>query len=492
MDPVNEDSQVNNDSERLRRLARIAGSQRDRRSRSDWTGEPAAIYCRISHVNDDDQTGVDRQERICRDIAQRLGVTVDQHMVFVDNNRSAWQRNRQRKGWDALLDAARSGGVRHILTYHPDRLMRQPRDLEELLQIADDNSINLHGQANQRDLADPDDRFFLRIEVAHACRSSDDTCRRLKDALIDRAQDGKPHTGKRRYGYDKSGTAIIPAEAEIVREIFSRYLDGQTTTAIAVDLNRRGESTALGGEWNTWNVRAILDSRHVAGIRVFRGQELGHGEWSAIIPRGTWDEVQERRSYRTAASWGQSAPTHRTFFAVWFVCKGCGNRMGGSGGKYMCNRAARSDSLRCYRTASGAPLEQFVTDAAIKLLERLDATGQEEAAVLSREDQAAIVADREELAELKDMWNSRELKTQEYSIHPSPERPKRASAPHLPGDSLRAKPERPVQWASTQNDQHVSLPRRRPPGPSGRQPATRMHSSSSSRTTGVTEWKPCS
>ncbi|MEU9009568.1 hypothetical protein AB0D12_07250 [Streptomyces sp. NPDC048479] len=88
--------------------------------------------------------------------------------------------------------------------------------------------------------------------------------------------------------------------------------------------------------------------------------------------------------------------------------------MGGSGGKYMCNRAARSDSLRCYRTASGAPLEQFVTDAAIKLLERLDVTGQEDAAVLSPGDRAAIDADRAELTELKDMWDSRELKTHEY------------------------------------------------------------------------------
>ncbi|MET7618365.1 recombinase family protein [Streptomyces sp. NPDC005408] len=414
MDPVNEDSQVKNDSERLRRLARIAGSQRDKRSRTDWTGEPAAIYCRISHVNDDDQTGVDRQERICRDIAQRLGVTVDQHMVFVDNNRSAWQRNRKRKGWDALLDAARSGAVRHILTYHPDRLMRQPRDLEELLQIADDNSINLHGQANQRDLADPDDRFFLRIEVAHACRSSDDTSRRLKDALIDRAQDGKPHTGKRRYGYDKSGTAIIPADAEIVREIFSRYLDGESTTAIATDLNKRKKPTALGKGWNSFNVRAILASRHVAGIRVFRGEELGQGEWPAIIPRGTWDEVQERRSYRTAASWGKYAPKHPYILRGLVVCKRCGNRMGGSGGKYLCNRAARSDSNRCGRSASCAPLEKFVSDAAIKLLERLDVTGQESAAVLSEEDRAAIEGDRGELAELKDMWDKRELRTHEY------------------------------------------------------------------------------
>ncbi|MCZ4101876.1 MULTISPECIES: hypothetical protein [Streptomyces] len=55
---------------RLRRALRAnqaAGPQRTKKSRTDWEGEPAAIYCRISHVNDDDQTGVERQESICRE-----------------------------------------------------------------------------------------------------------------------------------------------------------------------------------------------------------------------------------------------------------------------------------------------------------------------------------------------------------------------------------------------------------------------------------------
>ena len=52
--------------------------------------------------------------------------------------------------------------------------------------------VTLHGEANRRDLSNPDDRFFLRIEVAHACRSSDDTSRRLRSALADRARDGVP------------------------------------------------------------------------------------------------------------------------------------------------------------------------------------------------------------------------------------------------------------------------------------------------------------
>ncbi|MEV6212718.1 recombinase family protein [Kitasatospora sp. NPDC051914] len=415
LNQVSQISQVSRDEIRARKLARMTEATGvARRSRADWAGESAAIYCRISHVNDEDQTGVERQERVCRDIAERLGLTVRDDRVFVDNNRSAWKRDRKRPGWNALLDEAREGGVRHILTYHPDRLMRQPRDLEELLQISDDHDITLHGEANQRNLADPDDRFFLRIEVAHACRSSDDTSRRLKTALIERAQDGKPHTGKRRYGYDKSGTTIIPAEAEIVREIYERYLNGETITNIARDLNTRKLPTALGGEWNAANVTVVLRSRHVAGLRVFRGEVIGAGEWPAIIDRGLWDEVQERRTLRAPAGRGRQVPKRFYLLRGVVTCKKCGTQMKGSGGKYLCNRVARVDSKRCYRAVSAEPLESFVRDAAIRLLTKLDVTGRDTATALSDADREALEADRQELTELKDMWEKRELTTREY------------------------------------------------------------------------------
>lgn len=89
-------------------------------------GDDAAIYCRISHVKDDDQTGVDRQERICREIAERLQLRIAPEHVYVDNNRSAWQRNRKRPGWDEMLKMMSEGAIRHVIVYHPDRLMRQP------------------------------------------------------------------------------------------------------------------------------------------------------------------------------------------------------------------------------------------------------------------------------------------------------------------------------------------------------------------------------
>jgi hypothetical protein len=70
-----------------------------------WVGQPAAIYCRISRARDEDQTGVDRQERLCREVAERLGLVIAPGGVFVDNNRSAWQRNRNRPGWNAFDSA---------------------------------------------------------------------------------------------------------------------------------------------------------------------------------------------------------------------------------------------------------------------------------------------------------------------------------------------------------------------------------------------------
>lgn len=61
-----------------------------------------------------------------------------------------------------------------IVVWHTDRLFRQPRDLETLIDLADKGFlvVSAHGS---RVLTDPDDRFILRIEVAHAARSSDDT-----------------------------------------------------------------------------------------------------------------------------------------------------------------------------------------------------------------------------------------------------------------------------------------------------------------------------
>jgi DNA invertase Pin-like site-specific DNA recombinase len=227
-------------------------------------------------MGDKQQVTVNRQKRLALDDCKKLGLIVHSQYVFIDNGTSAWQRDRKRPGWDELIAACKRGEIKHIVCYHPDRLMRQPRDLEELLSISDQYGIILYGRVNARDLQDPDDRYALRIEIAHACRTSDDASRRLRDKFQEKVEAGYYH-GSRPYGYTKNGMKLAPAEAEVVREIFRRFIDGEGKGKIAADLNAREISTAKGVGWTETSIRVILHSRHVAGINAYHGE--GNRRW---------------------------------------------------------------------------------------------------------------------------------------------------------------------------------------------------------------------
>lgn len=54
---------------------------------------------------------------------------------------------------------------------------------------------------------------------------------------------------------------------------------------IARELNDRGEVTGSGKLWQGYAVRSVLDSRHVTGIRVFRGEDAGKGTTLGTSPR---------------------------------------------------------------------------------------------------------------------------------------------------------------------------------------------------------------
>jgi site-specific DNA recombinase len=375
-----------------------------------------AIYCRKSARGDKHQVTVNRQKRLALDDCERLGLVVVPHNIFVDNCASAWQRNRKRPGWDELIAACKRGDIKHIVCYHPDRLMRQPRDLEELLSISDQYGITLYGRLNERDLQDPDDRYALRIEIAHACRTSDDSSRRLKDKFQEMAEAGV-YLGPRPYGYTKKGMKIIPAEADIVREIFGRFTQGGKPYAIAADLNKRGIPTAKGGKWEENSVRRVLRSTSVAGISTYHGQEIGVGKWPAIIARPQWDFAQEMLTFRSVAAQSErDTRTRRTYILRGLViCGKCGTAMSGSSGTvYRCSRALRTGETKCSRTMQAEPLEKFAEDAAIRLLEKLAVGPKRTRTAVLEAAEREIEDDERQLADLHDMWLSKEIDTAQY------------------------------------------------------------------------------
>src|SRR5688500_14593223 len=101
----------------------------------------ACAYTRLSYAADGSLEKTDRQEVDCRELGRRLGWEIAQ--VYCDPSKSAWRRGVVRPDWEEMLTDIEAGRWQRVIVYHGDRLIRQPRDLERLLSIADDRQLEL-------------------------------------------------------------------------------------------------------------------------------------------------------------------------------------------------------------------------------------------------------------------------------------------------------------------------------------------------------------
>lgn len=276
------------------------------------TPERAGVYCRLSYAPDGSLEKVERQEGDCRELAKRLGWTISEQHVFQDNSRSAWQRTRKRPGWDALLAAVEAGDVDSIIVYHGDRLMRQPYDLEKLISAADMKGVRIASVSGTRDLDSPDDRFILRIEVAQACRESDNTSRRVVRGLDARNAKGlSQFGGNRPFGYGvQTGTRtrtdpdtgeietipvydttqVVPDEADVLTGAVTRLLTGQSKAGVVRWMNTRSVTTE-GNPWTSKTLDGVLLAPRISG-QIERAGVLSPAAWDRIISPEEWEDVK--------------------------------------------------------------------------------------------------------------------------------------------------------------------------------------------------------
>jgi site-specific DNA recombinase len=115
------------------------------------TMEPlrTALYLRISS-DQRDGAGVERQERECRELADRLGWHITR--VLIDNDVSAYTGKR-REDYETLLDLIRTGQIDAVITWHTDRMRRRPVEQEQYIELCDKQNIaNVAVQIGQLDL----------------------------------------------------------------------------------------------------------------------------------------------------------------------------------------------------------------------------------------------------------------------------------------------------------------------------------------------------
>ena len=122
---------------------------RERRPRTN-TQRKAAIYLRISLDQSGEGLAIERQRQDCEAIAQAKGWDVTE--VYADNSISASKKSVKRPEYERMIDDLHAGKFDAVICYDLDRLTRQPRQLEDWIDWAEDRNIALvtaNGEANR-------------------------------------------------------------------------------------------------------------------------------------------------------------------------------------------------------------------------------------------------------------------------------------------------------------------------------------------------------
>ena len=291
----------------------------------------AVVYLRISQDRTGQQAGIQRQQEDCLALAAQLGIT--DPLVFIDNDVSAFDGGR-RPGYDAMVTQVR-GGASCVIVWHVDRLYRQPRELEDLIDLVEQHPVRIEAvRGGGFDLNATEGRLMARQLVAIAAYESGHKSDRVKRANRALAEQGRWH-GPARYGYGPGGV-LIPEQAAVIRQMADRFLAGESLRSITAWLNRSqipplraGSGTS--GLWHTHTVRSVLTSARISGQRAYApdtrtdpagGREiLGPGDWEPIISP---DETAQIRAILADPARRRTTPARPTLLGGIARCGKCG------------------------------------------------------------------------------------------------------------------------------------------------------------------------
>lgn len=249
----------------------------------------AGIYARISSDDTHEGLGVARQIADCEADATRRGWTIVER--YTDNDVSA-TRSKRRPEYQRMLADVAAGHITGLIVWDVDRLTRTPRELEDVIDLADRAGLALASIGGDIDLATPQGRMTARIKGSVARHETEQMSRRIRRSFDERAAAGKAH-GFVAYGYRRvDGRDVLePEQARVIRSTAKRLLAGETMRSIVASLNAAGDLSPRGIPWSSTALRQVMLRERNAGLRRHRGQVIGAGDWPAIISEDIYSRL---------------------------------------------------------------------------------------------------------------------------------------------------------------------------------------------------------
>ncbi len=163
--------------------------------------------------------------------------------------------NTERPGLKRLLSDIRAQRVDIVVVYKVDRLSRSLTDFARLMQLFDDHRVSFVSVTQQFNTTTSMGRLTLNMLLSFAQFEREVAGERIRDKIAATFRrgvfvTGQPPLGYRRPregepGFVERKLLIVPEEAELVRSVYTGYLELRSLVALAARLNAAGHRTKL-------------------------------------------------------------------------------------------------------------------------------------------------------------------------------------------------------------------------------------------------------
>ena len=223
-----------------------------------------AAYARVSCDNDDMLHSLDQQVSHYSEYIQNhpgwvyAGVYMEKPYTGTKESRPEFQR---------MLEDCRAGRIDLILVKSISRLGRNTVTLLNAVRELRSRGIGIHFEEENINTLDGEGELLLTLMASFAQEESRSVSENCKWRIRNGFKEGRASTCTMMgYRLRKGNITIIPDEAEIVRQIFSLFLEGYGTQAIANMLTEAGVESRYDREyWSASTIKAMLRNEKYCG-----------------------------------------------------------------------------------------------------------------------------------------------------------------------------------------------------------------------------------
>jgi site-specific DNA recombinase len=320
-----------------------------------------------------------------------------------------------------LLEDIRNGLVDVVVVYKVDRLTRSLADFAKMVEIFDVNGVSFVAVTQQFNTTTSMGRLTLNVLLSFAQFEREVTGERIRDKIAASKRKGLWMGGTVALGYDVGDRHLLinEAEADLVRQIYQRYLELGSVRLLKRDLDQRGVASKVrlsqkgsksgGNSFSRGALYELLSNPiYIAEIR-HKG-ERHPGQHEPILEREMWEQVQQRLSSRARRAHEPTtkAPSSplagKVFDEAGEPLYAQGTTKGGRRYRYFVSRSlvrgAAVDSKRGWRVPA-TQLEMAVLTAARSIL------ADQAALVLGIQDSSEAAENVEQILGIALNWSER-------------------------------------------------------------------------------------